>query len=118
MPTDFDLCAAFGLQDRVKKWAEDNPLSLDAAIVQCRRLIDTGTCQPYPFAWAALWAETIATATDRKENARIVLETLERARNDLEYKLARQIGDRRFGSDCKHERAERGHCLNCGRRVI
>lgn len=34
------------------------------------------------------------------------------------YELARKEGDRRFGSECKHERAENGRCVNCLRRVI
>ena len=35
----------------------------------------------------------------------------------LEYKTARRIGDRRFGSPCRHERTHGSRCLNCLRRV-
>ena len=37
--------------------------------------------------------------------------------NDL-YFLARKEGDRRFGSECKHEKTKNGHCLKCLRKVI
>ncbi|MFC1999132.1 hypothetical protein ACFLXE_00050 [Chloroflexota bacterium] len=35
-----------------------------------------------------------------------------------EYELALQIGDKRFGSECRHEKVKNGHCENCLRRVI
>ena len=36
----------------------------------------------------------------------------------MEYELARQIGDKRFGADCKHGIIINGRCTNCQRRVI
>ncbi len=35
-----------------------------------------------------------------------------------EYKLAKAQGDKRFGSECKHEVVKHGHCVNCLRRVM
>jgi len=35
-----------------------------------------------------------------------------------QYALARQIGDKRFGSECKHIQTKNGRCLNCLRKVI
>ena len=35
-----------------------------------------------------------------------------------EYFLAKQIGDQRFGSMCRHERAKRGFCPDCLRKVL
>ena len=35
-----------------------------------------------------------------------------------EYKLARKIGDSRFGSVCKHERSKRGYCPDCLRKIM
>jgi hypothetical protein len=35
-----------------------------------------------------------------------------------EYMLAKKIGDARFGSMCRHERAKRGYCPDCLRKVI
>jgi hypothetical protein len=37
---------------------------------------------------------------------------------DKQYELAKQIGDRRFGSECKHIHVTDGVCLDCLRRVI
>lgn len=34
------------------------------------------------------------------------------------YELARRIGDKRFGSECKHEQVKNGVCVNCCRKVI
>lgn len=34
-----------------------------------------------------------------------------------EYELARQIGDARFGSECKHEQVKGGYCVACLRKV-
>lgn len=36
----------------------------------------------------------------------------------LAYELAKQQGDKRFGSDCKHEHVKNGKCLDCLRKVI
>ncbi len=36
----------------------------------------------------------------------------------LQYQLAGQIGEKRFGSPCPHEKAKDGVCLNCWRPVI
>lgn len=35
-----------------------------------------------------------------------------------EYELALRLGNRRFGSECKHEKVKNGHCRRCLRRVI
>ena len=35
-----------------------------------------------------------------------------------QYTLAKQIGNRRFGSPCKHEQVKNGHCTNCLRKVV
>lgn len=35
-----------------------------------------------------------------------------------EYELAVQEGNKRFGSECKHEKVSKGRCLNCLRKVI
>jgi hypothetical protein len=35
-----------------------------------------------------------------------------------EYELALKIGNKRFGSVCKHERVVNGKCVNCLRKVI
>jgi len=35
-----------------------------------------------------------------------------------EYMLARKTGDQRFGSPCAHDRARRGYCPDCLRKVI
>lgn len=35
-----------------------------------------------------------------------------------QYELAKEIGDKRFGSECKHERTRGGYCLNCRRKVV
>lgn len=34
------------------------------------------------------------------------------------YELAKKQGDKRFGSECKHENVKDGKCLNCLRKVI
>ena len=39
-------------------------------------------------------------------------------RYGLEYELARRIGDKRFGSECKHNIVINGRCVNCQRSVI
>ncbi len=33
------------------------------------------------------------------------------------YELALKRGNKRFGSECKHEKIIRGHCANCLRKV-
>ena len=35
-----------------------------------------------------------------------------------EYELAKQQGNKRFGSDYKHENVKNGYCADCLRRVI
>ena len=35
-----------------------------------------------------------------------------------EYGLAIQQSNKRFGSECKHERVSKGRCLNCLRKVL
>lgn len=35
-----------------------------------------------------------------------------------EYRLARKIGEQRFGSECKHEKTVGNKCLNCLRTVV
>ena len=35
-----------------------------------------------------------------------------------EYELALRIGERRFGSPCKHESTKDGKCSNCCRKVV
>ena len=35
-----------------------------------------------------------------------------------QYELARQIGDRRFGSPCSHDQVKNGHCMKCLRKVV
>lgn len=35
-----------------------------------------------------------------------------------EYKLALEIGNKRFGSECRHEQTKNGKCVNCLRTVI
>lgn len=35
-----------------------------------------------------------------------------------QYELALRIGEKRFGSECKHEKVKNGVCENCLRRVI
>ncbi len=35
-----------------------------------------------------------------------------------QYELAKQIGDKRFGSPCKHKRTKNGYCQQCLRKVI
>lgn len=35
-----------------------------------------------------------------------------------EYELALHIGNKRFGSECKHEKTKNGVCLNCLRKVV
>jgi len=35
-----------------------------------------------------------------------------------EYELAIREGDRRFGSECKHERTRNGRCVRCFRVVV
>ena len=52
-----------------------------------------------------------ATETDRKGN--LFNPTFEQ-----EYELALREGNRRFGSECQHERTKRGRCLKCWRRVL
>jgi hypothetical protein len=37
---------------------------------------------------------------------------------DEQYELALREGNKRFGSDCKHEQVKNGKCLNCLRKVI
>jgi hypothetical protein len=37
---------------------------------------------------------------------------------NIQYELARHVGDARFGSECKHERTSNGKCLNCQRKVM
>lgn len=34
-----------------------------------------------------------------------------------QYELARRIGERRFGSPCKHELVKNGQCQRCLRKV-
>ncbi len=36
----------------------------------------------------------------------------------LQYELALLIGNKRFGSECKHEQATQGVCKNCLRKVV
>ena len=40
----------------------------------------------------------------------------EYTKNDL-YELALREGNKRFGSECKHEKIRGGKCLNCLRKV-
>lgn len=35
-----------------------------------------------------------------------------------EYELALRIGNRRFGSECKHDQVKNGRCVNCLRKVV
>ena len=35
----------------------------------------------------------------------------------LMYELARKQGDKRFGSECKHENVKNGVCQDCQRKV-
>jgi hypothetical protein len=35
-----------------------------------------------------------------------------------EYEITKQIGDKKFGSECKHENTKNGYCANCLRKVI
>ncbi len=35
-----------------------------------------------------------------------------------EYELALRIGNKRFGSECRHEQTKDGHCTSCLRKVI
>lgn len=35
-----------------------------------------------------------------------------------EYELALYIGNKRFGSECKHEKVKNGVCENCLRKVF
>lgn len=35
-----------------------------------------------------------------------------------QYELALKEGNRRFGSECKHENVYSGRCCNCLRRVV
>jgi len=35
-----------------------------------------------------------------------------------QYELAKRIGDRRFGSACKHEHIKNGRCQDCLRKVV
>lgn len=35
-----------------------------------------------------------------------------------EYEMALKIGNKRFGSECKHEKIKNGRCQNCLRKVI
>lgn len=34
------------------------------------------------------------------------------------YELAKSTGDRRFGSECKHEQVKDGTCQQCWRKVV
>jgi hypothetical protein len=34
------------------------------------------------------------------------------------YELMKKQGDKRFGSECRHEKVRNGICTNCLRRVI
>lgn len=34
-----------------------------------------------------------------------------------QYELARMIGEKRFGSPCKHEQHKNGRCTQCFRKV-
>ena len=36
---------------------------------------------------------------------------------EQEYELAKEAGDKRFGSVCKHEKTKNGVCVNCLRKV-
>ena len=36
---------------------------------------------------------------------------------DQEYEAARQIGDRKFGAECLHEKGHGGRCKFCGRKL-
>ena len=35
-----------------------------------------------------------------------------------QYELALKVGNKRFGSECKHEQTKSGRCLNCLRKVV
>ncbi len=35
-----------------------------------------------------------------------------------QYELAKEQGDKRFGSPCEHKHTKDGYCLNCLRKVI
>lgn len=35
-----------------------------------------------------------------------------------EYELALRVGERRFGSECKHDKVKNGRCTNCLRKVV
>jgi len=39
-------------------------------------------------------------------------------RDRAEYEIACREGDKRFGSECKHETVKNGHCVKCWRKVI
>ncbi len=35
-----------------------------------------------------------------------------------QYELAKQTGDKRFGSECKHINVKNGYCTQCLRKVV
>jgi hypothetical protein len=35
-----------------------------------------------------------------------------------QYELAKKTGDKRYGSECKHEKTKNGICVNCKRKVV
>ena len=45
------------------------------------------------------------------------MKLFEYSEKDL-YELAKSEGDKRFGSECKHESVKNGTCKNCLRKVI
>jgi len=45
------------------------------------------------------------------------MKIFEYSEQDL-YELTKREGDKRFGSDCKHENIKNGVCVDCLRKVI
>lgn len=37
---------------------------------------------------------------------------------NTQYELAKEQGDKRFGSECKHVHTRNGRCLKCLRKVV
>lgn len=42
----------------------------------------------------------------------------EKEYEDAIYRITREIGDKRFGTKCRHLRIRNGYCLNCFRKVV
>lgn len=71
------------------------------------------------FAYKSLASDSADYSTQETPDPALILFPDHTAASfNQEYELAKRIGARRFGTECKHESVFSGHCKNCLRKVV